>query len=123
MKKGASGIEPATFKSAVECSTTELHSHMPNAKKIYLVFLTISKQTISSPKIQKPVINYNQIRRKSIIYVPSWFKIMNKINLSNVYNLLKINRYIYNRPLDLQSNSTPLSYTPICPTLKRYIWF
>ena len=31
---------------------------------------TISKQTISSSKIQKPVINYNEIWRESIIYVP-----------------------------------------------------
>ena len=37
MEKGASGIEPPTSRSAVECSTTELHSHMPNAMKIYLV--------------------------------------------------------------------------------------
>ena len=70
MKKGASGIEPLTSQSTVECSTTELHSHMPKAKKIYLVLRKISKQTIYLPKIQKPVINCNEIRQKIIIDLP-----------------------------------------------------
>ena len=71
MKKGESGTESPTSQSAVECSTTELHSHMPKAKKIYLVLRTISKQTIYFQKIQEPIINYNKIRRKSIIHVAS----------------------------------------------------
>ena len=35
MKEGASGIEPPTSRSAVERSTTGLHSNMPTGKKTY----------------------------------------------------------------------------------------
>ena len=54
MKKGASGIQPPTFQSAVECSTTELHYHMPNAMQRYLVLRTISKEKLFFPKYTKP---------------------------------------------------------------------
>ena len=81
MKKGASGTEPPTSRSAVACSTTESHSHMPNAVQRYLLLRTISKKNFYSPNIQNHGINYNEIRRKSIINVPA---ILNLINLSKV---------------------------------------
>ena len=42
-KEGAAGVEPATSRSAVECSTTELyprtHARHPVANQVYLYFL------------------------------------------------------------------------------------
>ena len=128
IEQGASGIEPPTSRSAVECSTTELHSHMPSAMKIYLVSRTISKYTIytKNTKVGHKIQRNTTKKHDSCALAVQNNELLKLILNSNVKCLSTSNHYneeLNHRPFDLQSNALPLSYTPTCPPERRYTWF